>query len=701
MHLCSFFSMEEEAILRGDLMNEKNMLKHQQEMMEQELREVREQLEELRKNYSDLEFQLAEQSMSEECDSGVSVNSNSNSLTTNLAVHVTELEETVRAKEDSLCELRAQLDQQKSQNHHTLQQAQLQLSKESSLAKEICELKRELGELNNCLNCKQNEANEIEFKLNEMKISHSSLEEQLKAQIQLASYLKREKQGLEATVESLVNNSGDSQVAILTKEVKSHQAAAEQMRTQMEELREERVRLTAQIDTTKMEWADKLRDANDDHSKELAEKKQKISQLESKIAEANENMTRYQVEVNKSSKCMDELREKCQNEKSARELAEQEREKWKLEKQSAENELKTMSELLSQAKSEIESSNNKSSETIDQQSELNELRKKLSESIPYKDQVSRLESEIEGLKKELADCRVALNSREQQIANMKLSAEEWSASDSELSLIREQYDTVLSKYMSLQSAIESKDNELVETKQTVRRLETDNEEQSSRIALLIEDYAALEKKLEEAREQLKVVDNLKEQVSRLKRNVVELNEKVASKELSILQYKESNSKFKAELDVALKKAEGAQSVYSAGGDFNTQIKSERDSLQKQVDFLNSVIVELSNKNEHLAAKLEAFAFGGHLDGTGVASSGPSVLDEDSPVKGYNHNIRPFCDICDEFDLHDTEDCPMQDSRPLSPPATRNNGNITDPRPYCDICDCFDHWTHDCDDDQMF
>ena len=63
--------------------------------------------------------------------------------------------------------------------------------------------------------------------------------------------------------------------------------------------------------------------------------------------------------------------------------------------------------------------------------------------------------------------------------------------------------------------------------------------------------------------------------------------------------------------------------------------------------------------------------------------------------------RLFCDICDVFDLHDTDDCPKQAMSDDSPPASSYHGNRHETRPYCDICESFGHWTQDCDDEQTF
>ena len=55
--------------------------------------------------------------------------------------------------------------------------------------------------------------------------------------------------------------------------------------------------------------------------------------------------------------------------------------------------------------------------------------------------------------------------------------------------------------------------------------------------------------------------------------------------------------------------------------------------------------------------------------------------------------RVFCDICDEFDKHETEGCPLQasDVRDYSPPPlTEATGKkirkLPEPRKYCETCE---------------
>lgn len=49
--------------------------------------------------------------------------------------------------------------------------------------------------------------------------------------------------------------------------------------------------------------------------------------------------------------------------------------------------------------------------------------------------------------------------------------------------------------------------------------------------------------------------------------------------------------------------------------------------------------------------------------------------------------RMYCDICEEFDLHETEDCPTQASdEPISSSQSgKDKKEKPPPRPYCEIC----------------
>uniref|UniRef100_A0A4W5NPK2 CAP-Gly domain containing linker protein 1 n=1 Tax=Hucho hucho TaxID=62062 RepID=A0A4W5NPK2_9TELE len=146
---------------------------------------------------------------------------------------------------------------------------------------------------------------------------------------------------------------------------------------------------------------------------------------------------------------------------------------------------------------------------------------------------------------------------------------------------------------------------------------------------------------------------------------------------------------------------GQDTVTSSSGDAAlNQLRENKETAESQIEFLNSVIVDLQKKNEELKGKLEKMAE--------AALNGNNTSELDNYDSGFNKGPskkkvppRLFCDICDCFDLHDTEDCPTQMQMPDSPPHTTYHGSKDEERAYCDICEAFGHWTDSCNDDQTF
>lgn len=51
--------------------------------------------------------------------------------------------------------------------------------------------------------------------------------------------------------------------------------------------------------------------------------------------------------------------------------------------------------------------------------------------------------------------------------------------------------------------------------------------------------------------------------------------------------------------------------------------------------------------------------------------------------------RAYCDICEEFDKHETEECPLQATEdnptPCAPPRMKRDKQAQE-RPYCELCE---------------
>lgn len=154
------------------------------------------------------------------------------------------------------------------------------------------------------------------------------------------------------------------------------------------------------------------------------------------------------------------------------------------------------------------------------------------------------------------------------------------------------------------------------------------------------------------------------------------------------------------LENSLKEAKtNASNIASneAGNQATSKVTEERDAALGQVEFLNSVIVDLQKKNNEFKTRLEIME-------SGVVTNGDGDSSMESEAPKSRAPPRLFCDICDVFDQHDTDDCPLQamdyeDGDAPSP--THYHGDRKASRPYCDICEVFGHWTDECDDEQTF
>ncbi|XP_045548431.1 CAP-Gly domain-containing linker protein 1 isoform X2 [Salmo salar] len=198
-----------------------------------------------------------------------------------------------------------------------------------------------------------------------------------------------------------------------------------------------------------------------------------------------------------------------------------------------------------------------------------------------------------------------------------------------------------------------------------------------------------DKELETLRDEIAVLrgenamaKTLQSAVETLERDKAQLQERVTSLEQRLLGRQASEG--------------GDSGVPSSGDTALDQLREEKEFAEGQMNFLNSVIVDLQRKNEELKVKLKKMAlaeFNGN-DGTDGLEEGGSKKDKKAPP-------RLFCDICDCFDLHDTEDCPTQAQSPDSVHHSSFKGKPADQRPYCDICGAFGHSTESCQEDQTF
>lgn len=147
--------------------------------------------------------------------------------------------------------------------------------------------------------------------------------------------------------------------------------------------------------------------------------------------------------------------------------------------------------------------------------------------------------------------------------------------------------------------------------------------------------------------------------------------------------------------------------------------SESLNYEQQIDFLNSIIVDMQKKNDELSNRVQVLEEIGIeycwqalfslirtlLSGLGefehsFQSQVETTQRANRHTNGHIRTLRKYCDICEIFDAHDTEDCPQQSSSSLTngaqePGHTYNIIARDEVRLYCTGCERFGHQLDNC------
>ncbi|XP_057893124.1 CAP-Gly domain-containing linker protein 1 [Melospiza georgiana] len=291
---------------------------------------------------------------------------------------------------------------------------------------------------------------------------------------------------------------------------------------------------------------------------------------------------------------------------------------------------------------------------------------------------------VEELKKEFEALKLAAAHKSQQLEalqeeNVKLAEE-----------LGRSRDEVSSHHHKLEEERSVLNNQLLEMKKRESTLKKEIDEERASLQKSINVTSALitqkDEELEKLRHEITVLrgenasaKTLQSVVKSLESDKLKLEEKVKNLEQKL---KESH--------------EQPLTVMSPSGKARATPGSEEIAREKQIDFLNSVIVDLQRRNEELNLKIQRMceaALNGNEEEINNYDSEEESLSKKKP--------RLFCDICGCFDLHDTEDCPTQAQALEEPPHSAHHGSRREERPYCDTCEVFGHWTADCNDDETF
>ncbi|XP_073696890.1 CAP-Gly domain-containing linker protein 1 isoform X2 [Garra rufa] len=572
-----------------------------------------------------------------------------------------KVQQELRSSQDQSLELKKQIDElktfeEKAKVSETAEQA-AQASLET-LTQENQQLLTDKSEAEDLVKQLKNSVQEMQSKLDTLKQQNTKYEENL--------------------------NSDSQKISSLTKDIEElKQAAAEKDQT-VEDLKNEKEKLTVELSSSHKDSDILLNlkkecDSLNDQLKEVKTRESTLKrETEKEKAALQQSLQTQSALVSEKDKDLDSLR----------------------------NELDTLKQQNTQYEENLSSDSQKISRLT---KDIEELKQAAAE----KDQtVEALKNEKEKLTVELAnshkDSDILLNLKK-ECDNLNDQLKEVKMRESTLTSESEKEKAALQQSLQTQSAlISEKDKELDSLRNELKKecdsLNSQLKKMKMRESTLTKETGKEKEALQQSLQtQSALISEKDKELDSLRKEIAGLRDSTQTLQSNLKSHRSENTVLQERLKNLERSLADAQ-IGSTGDDgsddsaLNTW-KEAKENAERQVQFLNSVIVDLQRKNDELKSKLEKMAEAA-LNGNGAAETDTHNSHTEPEMK-KKPPPRLFCDICDCFDLHDTEDCPTQDQMLDSPPHTAYHGSPNDQRPYCDICEVFGHWTESCNDDQTF
>ncbi|XP_064322173.1 CAP-Gly domain-containing linker protein 1 isoform X6 [Phalacrocorax carbo] len=596
---------------------------------------------------------------------------------------------------------------------------ELQVLKEkfTSAADEAENVQQTMQETIKKLNQKEEQFALMSSELEQLKSSLTVMEKKLKEREEREQQLIDAKAKLENDIAEIMKSSGDSsaQLTKMNDELRLKERQLEQIQLELTKANEKAVQLQknveqatqkaeqSQQETLKIHQAElnNLQDQLADMKRQMETSKNQYKDLQAKYEkETSEMITKHDTDIKGFKQNLLDAEEALKiAQKKNNELETQAEE---LKKQAEQAKAAKMAEDVFQAvekvtkekdaihKEKIEtlaSLENSRQANEKLQNELDMLKQnnlRNEEELSKSKELLNLENKkVEELKKEFEALKLAAAQKSQQLAalqeeNVKL-AEELGRSRDEIT-----------SHQKLEEERSVLNNQLLEMKKRESTFKKEIDEERASLQKSISVTSALitqkDEELEKLRNEITVLrgenasaKTLQSVVKSLESDKLKLEEKVKNLEQKL---KENN--------------EQPLTVTGSSGDIAANLLQDEIAKEKQIDFLNSVIVDLQRRNEELNLKIQRMceaALNGNEEEINNYDSEEESLSKKKP--------RLFCDICGCFDLHDTEDCPTQAQMLEEPPHSAYHGSRREERPYCDTCEMFGHWTADCNDDETF
>ncbi|XP_073916858.1 CAP-Gly domain-containing linker protein 1 isoform X9 [Castor canadensis] len=634
-----------------------------------------------------------------------------------------------------------------SQVKETLEK-ELQILKEkfAGASEEAVSVQRSMQETVNKLHQKEEEFNMLSSELEKLRENLSDMEAKFRERDEREEQLMKAKEKLENDIAEIMKMSGDnsSQLTKMNDELRLKERCVEELELKLTKANENASVLQKNIGEVTLKAEQSQQEAAKKHQEEKRELEEKLLDMEKKMEmnhnqcqdlkarfekASSETKTKHEEILQNLQKILLETEEKLRAAQDENRDLMQKMEELKTQAdkakaaQTAEDAMQMMEQMTKEKTETLASLEDTKQTNAKLQTELDTLKennlKNVEELNKSKELLTVENQKMEEFRKEMHLMRVDVSSRRsphqpptaivpllsslgrtretlKQAAAQK--SQQLSALQEENVKLAEELGRSRDEVTSHQKLEEERsvlNNQLLEMKKS---LPSNTLRESKYIKDADEEKASLQKSISITSALLTEKDA---ELEKLRNEVTVLRgENASAKSLhSVVQTLESD-KVKLELKVKnleLQLKENKRQLSSSSGNTDTHAEEDERAQESQIDFLNSVIVDLQRKNQDLKMKVEMMSEAA-LNGNG---DDLNIYDSDDQEKQSKKKPRLFCDICDCFDLHDTEDCPTQAQMSEDPPHSTHHGSRSEERPYCEICEMFGHWATNCNDDETF
>ncbi|XP_056117517.1 CAP-Gly domain-containing linker protein 1 isoform X2 [Rhinichthys klamathensis goyatoka] len=531
-------------------------------------------------------------------------------------------------------------------------------------------------------------ANEMEAKLDQLR---RLVETADRDKVELMNQLEEEKrkvEDLQFRVEEAYITKGDLEVATVSE------------RSRIMELEKEVSDLQLQLRTLRAETSGSA-------SPPLQDKK--IKELNFELENRQKEVLLFQQKLSSSEQEKTSLQQQLQDLTNKLDSAAEDNNKATLAMQEMERNMKTEREKLDQVSREKEELQKKQVKDEEREIRMKELKEKLGQT---EGELSRITERSVGPERQVAELK-AYKNQTQSDENLEQMMHKNKELQEELEALKQQNSQYQEQLCSETQRIGNLCKEIEEVKLSANQKSQRQVSLQDEKGMLAQELDVYNQQLDDEaltshleiteRENSNAVMSDKDKELETLRNEIAVlrGENAMAKTLqsAVTSLERDKAQLQSRVNSLEEKLEGRETgngeeVISVGDPTLDQLREEKEFAEGQINFLNSVIVDLQRKNDELKVKLKKMAlteFNGNDENDDL---GKDKKKKKAPP-------RVFCDICDCFDLHDTEDCPTQTQSPDSPPHTTYHGARSGERPYCDICEAFGHWTDSCNDDQTF